>query len=66
MGIQLDGLAPLIQVFDMPRSVAFYDAYLRGKGVRIEPPVIAPYGMKQLHLADPDGYAICLQTRVRQ
>ena len=24
MGIKIQGMAPLIQVFDMPRSVAFY------------------------------------------
>ena len=134
MGIKVDGVAPLIQVFDMPRSVAFYrdvlgfevvatspprglddfdwgllrlegielmlnTAYdaderpaapdasrvaahgdiafffgcpdvdaayeqLRAKGVRVEPPAIAHYGMKQLHLTDPDGYGICLQVRV--
>ena len=136
MGLKVDGVVPLIQVFDMPTSVAFYrdvlgfevvttspprgpddfdwgllrregialmlntayevdarppvrdssrvgahgdtalffrcpdvDAaytYLRGKSVRVEPPVITPYGMKQLHLADPDGYGICFQTRVSQ
>jgi catechol 2,3-dioxygenase-like lactoylglutathione lyase family enzyme len=134
MGIKVEGVAPLIQVFDMPRSVAFYrdvlgfeivttspprgpddfdwgllrlqgihlmlntayeanerppepdphrvrahgdtalffacpdvDAaygYLGGKGVRVTPPVITTYGMKQLHLTDPDGYGICLQTPV--
>lgn len=134
MGIKVEGVAPLIQVFDMPRSVAFYrdvlgfevvatspprnrddfdwgllrldgvelmlntayeedqrpkapdasrinahgdtvlffgcrdvDAayvYLRTKGVDARPPTIAPYGMKQLYLTDPDGYAICLQWRV--
>ena len=135
MGIKVEGAAPLIQVFDMPRSVAFYrdvlgfevvetspprgpddfdwgmlrlegihlmlntayeaderppepDPYrvrahgdtalffscpdvdaaytqLRAKGLRLEPPSIAPYGMKQLHLADPDGYGICLQWRAK-
>jgi glyoxylase I family protein len=133
MGIKVEGFAPLIQVFDMPRSVAFYrdilgfevvttspprgrddfdwgllrldgvelmlntayetddrphtpdasrmaahrdtafffgcrdvDAayeYLRAKGLDLEPPSIAPYGMKQLYLKDPDGYEICLQWR---
>lgn len=131
MGISLEGIAPLLQVFDMPRSVAFYrdvlgfeiaasspsrgqddfdwallrldgvelmlnttyesdrrppepdprrvaahgdtalffgcpdlDAtysYLRGKGVGLEPPVLTSYGMRQLHLTDPDGYAVCFQ-----
>jgi catechol 2,3-dioxygenase-like lactoylglutathione lyase family enzyme len=129
--IHVEGFAPLIQVFDMPRSVAFYrdvlgfelvqaspsrgpddfdwcllrqgeaelmlntayehdrrppepepsrvgahediafffgcrdvdGAYehLRGRGVDVQPPRVAPYGMKQLHLEDPDGYGICLQ-----
>ena len=134
MGIKVEGLAPMIQVFDMPRSVAFYRdllgfevvatspardrdafdwgllrlegielmlntayeeddrppapeasrivahgdtvlyfgcrdvdaayAYLHAKGVDAKPPAIAPYGMKQLYLTDPDGYGICLQWRV--
>jgi glyoxylase I family protein len=128
---QLDGFAPLLQVFDMPRSVAFYrdtlgfevaehspprgaddfdwallrrsgielmlntayeegarpaapdrtrteghrdtglffgcrdlDAayqHLRAQGIAVEPPKVAPYGMRQLWLEDPDGYVVCLQ-----
>ena len=131
MKIKAEGFAPLLQVFDMPRSVAFYRdvlgfevvttspprgpddfdwgllrldsvevmlntayemdsrpphpeasrvaahddtalyigcrdvdgayAYLRGRGLAIEAPSVAPYGMKQLYLKDPDGYVICLQ-----
>jgi catechol 2,3-dioxygenase-like lactoylglutathione lyase family enzyme len=131
MAIKVEGLTPLIQVFDMPRSVAFYrdvlgfevvttspergrddfdwamltlhgtrlmlntayeedsrpakpdasrasahadtglffscrdvDAvysHLCGKGVNVEAPHVAPYGMKQLYVTDPDGYAICFQ-----
>jgi glyoxylase I family protein len=38
-------------------------AFLVGKGVRAEPPKMAPYGMKQLHLYDPDGYGLCFQWR---
>lgn len=34
---------------------------LKGKGLVAEPPKIAPYGMKQLYIRDPDGYGICLQ-----
>ena len=39
------------------------DAYrqLKEGGVALEPPVVAPYGMKQLTLSDPDGYLICSQ-----
>jgi catechol 2,3-dioxygenase-like lactoylglutathione lyase family enzyme len=34
---------------------------LKSAGVAVAPPTIAPYGMKQVHFSDPDGYAICLQ-----
>jgi glyoxylase I family protein len=129
MPIKVEGLAPLIQVFDMPTSVAFYrdilgftvvnqsepgdnfdwgmlrlddavlmlntayerddrpptpddsriiahddtglffgcpdvDAvylHLREKGVSVKPPKVAPYGMKQLYVKDPDGYVLCFQ-----
>ena len=39
------------------------DAYrqLKEKSIAAPQPVVAPYGMKQLTLNDPDGYAICLQ-----
>jgi catechol 2,3-dioxygenase-like lactoylglutathione lyase family enzyme len=35
--------------------------YLRARGVQVEPPAIAPYGMKQLWVKDPDGFTICFQ-----
>jgi catechol 2,3-dioxygenase-like lactoylglutathione lyase family enzyme len=132
MPIEVRGLAPLLQVFAMPASIAFYrdvlgfvikgtdgkpvphndwvllelngaqlmlntayerdqrpaapdaarmaahddtciyfgcpdvDAaytYLRDKGVNLKPPKVAPYGMKQLYLHDPDGYNLCFQWR---
>jgi catechol 2,3-dioxygenase-like lactoylglutathione lyase family enzyme len=34
---------------------------LRAKGLDLKPPGIAPYGMKQLYLHDPDGYSLCFQ-----
>jgi catechol 2,3-dioxygenase-like lactoylglutathione lyase family enzyme len=130
MSIEIRGLAPLLQVFDMPTSITFYHdvlgfeivgtdrkpvphndwvlleldgtqlmlntayesgsrppapdaarvaahsdasiyfgcpdvdaayAYLRDKGVQLKPPRVAPYGMKQLYLLDPDGYELCFQ-----
>ncbi|MGO8786084.1 MAG: VOC family protein [Terriglobia bacterium] len=132
MPIDLRGLAPLLQVYDMPTSVRFYrdmlgfgivstspawgadcfhwallrlggaelmlntayefdaerpavpdaarvaahddtglffgcpdvdGAYeqLRSKGVTVREPVVAPYGMKQMYLHDPDGYSLCFQ-----
>jgi glyoxylase I family protein len=36
---------------------------LTAKGLALKPPTIAPYGMKQLYLRDPDGYALCFQWR---
>jgi hypothetical protein len=29
----------------------------------VKEPKVAPYGMKQLHLTDPDGYLLCFQWR---
>lgn len=36
-------------------------AELRSRGVEVNAPTIAPYGMKQTYLHDPDGYSICFQ-----
>jgi len=35
--------------------------YLQEKGLAVKPPEIAPYGMKQLYINDPDGYSLCFQ-----
>ncbi len=127
------GLAPLLQVFDMPTSLAFYcdalgfdrigsncseppfdwvllrrddvevmlntmyesdarpptpdharnamhsdvtlyigcadvdglHAELLERGLALAPPTTAPYGMRQLGLTDPDGYALCFQWPAR-
>lgn len=129
MGLEIQGLCPLLQVFNMPRALAFYrdilafevvsdsgngddsswvwlrlngadlmlndqyepghvpeappvervkwhddtclyfgcpdpDAayeYLRSKGVDLEPPSTASYGMRQLMVKDPDNYSLCFQ-----
>jgi hypothetical protein len=29
--------------------------------VPADPPKVAPYGMKQLYVTDPDGYILCFQ-----
>jgi catechol 2,3-dioxygenase-like lactoylglutathione lyase family enzyme len=34
---------------------------LLSKGLKTDPPTVAPYGMKQLYFHDPDGYNICFQ-----
>jgi glyoxylase I family protein len=33
-------------------------------GLDVKEPHVAPYGMKQLYLSDPDGYGLCFQWRV--
>jgi len=132
MAIEVRGMAPLLQVFDMPTSLKFYcealgfeiattdgkpaptcdwallrlngielmlntayeaphrpptpdakrvaahqdtglffgcpdvDAaynHLRSLGVQANEPKVAPYGMKQLYVTDPDGYELCFQWR---
>lgn len=49
--------------FGAPDVDAVY-AHLRAKGLDVKEPKIAPYGMKQLYLRDPDGYGLCFQWRV--
>lgn len=34
---------------------------LRDHDVDVQPPTNAPYGMRQLYVADPDGYGLCFQ-----
>jgi glyoxylase I family protein len=34
---------------------------LLSKGLKLSPPTVAPYGMKQLYFHDPDGYSLCFQ-----
>lgn len=135
MKIEIRGMAPLLEVFDMPASIAFYQdvlgfavhgsdgkpvpnndwvllerdnvqlmlntayerhkrpsvpdanrmaahhdvclyfacpdvdgayAYLREKGLRLKPPEVAFYGMRQLYVLDPDGYNVCFQWKAEQ
>jgi glyoxylase I family protein len=135
MAIEVQGVAPLVQVFDVPKSIRFYrdvlgftvtdkskamsddpddvnwamlqlceatmmlntaydpedvpdapdaarwsghqdtclyfgcpdvDAayqHLISKGLEVDPPKVAWYGMKQLYLKDPDGFGICFQWK---
>lgn len=46
--------------FGCPDVDAAYQ-HLRAKGVDVNEPKVAPYGMKQLYLTDPDGYSLCFQ-----
>jgi glyoxylase I family protein len=36
-------------------------AELSAKGLSIQEPKVAPCGMKQMYLHDPDGYSLCFQ-----
>ncbi|MDR3737022.1 MAG: VOC family protein [Acidobacteriaceae bacterium] len=46
--------------FGCPDVDAAYE-FLCEKGLRIAPPKVAHYGMKQLYVKDPDGYMLCFQ-----
>ena len=46
--------------FGCPDPDATYE-YLASKGIEANKPEIAPYGMKQLYVSDPDGYNLCFQ-----
>jgi len=46
--------------FECPDVDAAYEE-LRDKGVSVNMPKVAPYGMKQMSLRDPDGYTLCFQ-----
>ncbi|HEX2092342.1 MAG TPA: VOC family protein [Longimicrobiaceae bacterium] len=43
-----------------PEVDAAYD-HLRARGIQVAPPTVAPYGMKQLYVKDPDGFTLCFQ-----
>ena len=38
--------------------------HLSAHGVKASPPKVAPYGMRQLYVSDPDGYGLCFQHPV--
>ncbi|HXJ89970.1 MAG TPA: VOC family protein [Candidatus Binatia bacterium] len=40
--------------------------HLLNHGVRLQPPKVAPYGMRQLWFKDPDGYGLCFQWPANQ
>jgi len=48
--------------FGCPDVEAAY-RYLCSKGLAPHPPKVAPYGMKQLYLTDPDGFGLCFQWK---
>jgi glyoxylase I family protein len=46
--------------FGAPDVDAVY-AHLIAKGIAVNKPKVAWYGMKQLYLHDPDGFSLCFQ-----
>jgi glyoxylase I family protein len=46
--------------FSCPDVDAAY-RHLQSHGVDVKEPKVAPYGMKQLYVSDPDGYLLCFQ-----
>ncbi len=46
--------------FGCPDVDAAYEQF-RARGVEVDKPKVAPYGMKQVYLRDPDGYSLCFQ-----
>ena len=50
--------------FGAPDVDAVY-ADLRSKGINVQPPKVAPYGMKQLYVHDPDGFLLCFQWKAK-
>jgi len=46
--------------FRCPNVDAAY-RHLVAHGVDVQAPKVAPYGMKQLYVSDPDGYGLCFQ-----
>jgi catechol 2,3-dioxygenase-like lactoylglutathione lyase family enzyme len=48
--------------FGAPDVDAVYE-HLKALGVVANPPKVAPYGMKQLYVTDPDGYLLCFQWK---
>ena len=49
--------------FSCPDVDAAY-RHLLAQGVDVQAPKVAPYGMKQLYVRDPDGFALCFQWAV--
>ena len=51
--------------FNSPDVDAAY-RHLVAQGVDVDEPKVAPYGMKQLYVRDPDGFVLCFQHAAEQ
>ena len=50
--------------FGAPDVDAVY-SQLRANGLQVKEPTVAPYGMKQVNVNDPDGFSLCFQWQVQ-
>ena len=41
-------------------------AELTSRGLQLDPPKVADYGMKQLFVPEPDGYSICFESETQR
>lgn len=57
---RIDGHQDTCIYFGCPDVDAAYE-HLRANGIEAEPPAVAPYGMKQLYVRDPDNFNLCFQ-----
>jgi glyoxylase I family protein len=39
---------------------------VRSRGLRVDPPTVAYYGMRQLYVPEPNGYFVCFETPVEE
>jgi glyoxylase I family protein len=37
---------------------------VRTRGLRVKPPTVAGYGMRQLSVPEPNGYSVCFESRI--
>lgn len=58
--VRFDAHGDTCLYFRCPDVDAAYE-HLRTHGINVPEPKVAPYGMKQLYLTDPDGYSLCFQ-----
>ena len=43
---------------------AFFEEVL-SRGLNVDPPTVAYYGMRQLYVPEPNGYVVCFESPVQ-
>lgn len=51
--------------FGCPDVGAAYE-HMQAMGLKVKPPAVSWYGMKQVYVTDPDGYLLCFQWGAKQ